>query len=326
LNYVLEIAASPAIQPWLVMLCVLILERIIQFPTRVDPMAFVSFLGERMAHKVLPKGKVPSQQHIISGGLGAFLIVVPTLLILIIFREFVYYPALFDGLILYISIQFSRHTARFFQIMRALNSGKKSLAKELLQPMVLRDTAPLSEIGISKAAIEALTLRYHYQVGVTLFWYILVGPFAALTYRACYELHQSWNPKLQKYQHFGLVVTKVCSFFQWLPVRLLAMLTVVSSRGLKIFHYMSTLKISKSFRESKGAILIRPTHYVLNANLSGALFYNGIKYRRPKYIGRGEPKSAFMPNAVSVINRTTITFVAILLPLCILTHTFFSLI
>ncbi|MBF7074933.1 cobalamin biosynthesis protein [Glaciecola sp. MH2013] len=317
----LNLISLTSIQNWLILVAVLAFERSIQIPVRMDPMAFVNFLGQRMAIKVLPAKSASSQQHIISGALGAFLIIVPFLVILVIFREFVYYPQLFDALLLYISIQFSRNSARFLQVRKALLLEKKTLARELLQPMVLRDTKVLSTIGVSKAAIEAVSLRYYYQLGVTLFWFALLGPFAALSYRCCYELHHSWNTKVVKYRYFGLVVAKICSFLQWLPVRLLAVLAIISGRGFGLFIYLKKHRISRSFRETKGAILLRASHFALNTHLSGALYYGKTKYRRSNYLGRAEPNASFMPMAISILNRVTILYIFVLLLLCVIIQT-----
>jgi len=249
------------------------------------------------------------------------MIIAPNLVILIIFREFVYYPELFDAIILYFCIQFSSNIQRFQHIRRALLTAKKKLARDLLSPMVLRETAPLSDLGVSKAAIESLLLRFHYQALVCFFLFIVLGPFALLTYRLCYELHLVWNPKLEAYREFGKPMAKVVMLFQWIPIRLNSLLTVFVTRGFGIVKYLRQFRLSKPWNESHGAVLLRANHYALNINLSGAVFYEGRKVRRSKFIGRGEPTGKFMQNALALINRILLVNLLLLLFTCLMLHT-----
>ena len=268
---------------------------------------------------------LPKSQFWISGALAAFMIIVPNVLILIIFREFIYYPELFDAIILYFCIQFSANIQRFQRIRRALIAGKKKLAKEMLAPMVLRETAMLSDVGVSKAAIESILLRFHYQTLTVCFLFILLGPFTALSYRLCYELHIVWNTKIEAYHEFGKPMAKLVMLFQWLPVRLNALLSVILSRGFSVFKYVKTSKLTTRWNEPHGAILLRANHYALDINLSGAVFYASAdgaeKVRRTKYIGKGEPTAQFMPNALAVINRVLLVNLLLLLLTCLIIST-----
>jgi adenosylcobinamide-phosphate synthase len=327
MDILLNIITHPALEPWLILCAVVCFERIWPLPTRVDPMSFVRFLGERMASRVKPKTSAPNSQHAISGTLAAFMIIAPNLVILIIFREFVYYPALFDACILYICLQFSSHLQRSQQIRKAQILEKKSLSKSLLAPMVLRETDMLSEVGVTKATVEGLLLRFHYQSIVTWFWFILLGPFTALTYRVCYELHHSWNTKLPQYEYFGKAVATFVFILQWLPIRLSAFISIFIARGVRIVTYIRQHRIARSISETQGAIVLRACHYALDINLSGPLFYRNTKhsdankYRRTKYIGKGEPREIVISNTIALINRISVVFLLLLLLFCLALHT-----
>jgi adenosylcobinamide-phosphate synthase len=327
MDSLISFTTSPAILPWFILCAVVIFERFWYLPTRLDPMTFVRLVASRMAERVCPKPfvnaklstqKTPTSQFWISGALAAFMIIIPNLIILLIFREFVYYPALFDAVILYLCIQFSSNIQRFQHIRRALLANKKKLAKNLLAPMVLRETSMLSDLGVSKGAIESLLLRFHYQALVCYFLFIVFGPITTLAYRLCYELHQVWNTKIDLYSEFGKPMAKLVAVFQWLPIRFNAFLTVILSKGFKAISYLKTHQISKRWNEAHGAILLRANHFGLNINLSGAVFYNKVKVRRAKYIGNGEPTAQFMPNALAVINRVLIVNLMLLLLTCLI--------
>lgn len=329
MDSLISFITTPAILPWFILCAVVLFERFWHLPTRVDPFSFVRLLGLRMAQRVCPdansatRSQATAAQFRISGSLAPFMIIAPNLIILMIFREFVYYPELFDAIILFLCIQFSSHIQRFQHIRRALLAAKKKLAKDLLSPMVLRETSMLSDVGVSKAAIEALLLRFHYQALVCYFLFIVFGPFTMLTYRLCYELHLVWNPKIDAYREFGKPIEKLVIIFQWLPIRLNALLTVILGRGFKTIVYLKTHKLTKRANEPHGAILLRANHFSLDVNLSGAVFYNDRKVRRTQYIGRGEPTAAFMPNTIALINRVLVVNLLILLLTCLIINTMY---
>ena len=145
MDSLISFITTPAILPWFILCAVVLFERFWHLPTRVDPLAFVRLLGLRMAQRVCPdvtsttRSQTTTTQFRISGSLAPFMLIAPNLIILVIFREFVYYPALFDAIILYVCIQFSSNIQQFKNIRRALLAGKKKLAKDLLSPLVLRD-------------------------------------------------------------------------------------------------------------------------------------------------------------------------------------------
>jgi adenosylcobinamide-phosphate synthase len=330
MDSLISFITTSAISPWFILCAVVVFERFWYLPTRINPLAFVRLLGTRMADRVCPNDSLAAKslpkktQFWISGSLAAFMIIMPNLLILVIFREFVYYPELFDAIILYLCIQFSSHIQRFQHIRQALLTGKKKLAKDLLAPMVLRETAMLSDVGVSKAAIETLLLRFHYQALVCSFLFIVFGPFTLLTYRLCYELHLVWNTKIDTYREFGKPVAKLVMFFQWLPIRLNSLLCIILNRGFTLFSYLKTQRLTSHWNESHGAILLRANHFALDVNLSGAVFYKGTKVRRAKYIGRGEPTAQFMPNVVAIINRVLAVNLLLLLLTCLIINTLFT--
>jgi adenosylcobinamide-phosphate synthase len=319
---------SLAISPWFILCAVVVFERFWHLPTRRDPLTFVRLLASRIADKVCPTDSLTAKskktQFWISGSLSAFMLIIPNLLILVIFREFVYYPELFDAIILYLCIQFSSHIQGFQHIRRALLEGKKKLARDLLAPMVLRETDMLSDSGVSKAAIESLLLRFHYQALVCFFLFIVFGPFTLLSYRLCYELHLVWNTKIDAYREFGKPIAKLVMVFQWLPIRLNSLLSIILNRGFNISSYLKTQRLTNHWNESHGAILLRANHFALDVNLSGALFYKDTKVRRTKYVGRGEPTAQFMPNAVAIINRVLIVNLLLLLLTCLIINTLFN--
>jgi adenosylcobinamide-phosphate synthase len=314
---------SPAILPVLITASLLILERYWQIPERLQPLLFIRLLGVRLAEKTNQNGQDTQQQLAISGTVGFLLLTLPWLIIAFIMNMFAYYPVFFDAFIFLLCIQFSGQILRMKRIALALKRGKKQLAKDTLAKMTLRDTQPLSPIGISKAAAESIILRAYYQQITVVFWFVLAGPFLALFYRMALELNHAWNPKLTKFRHFGIAAAYACHWIQWIPVRLAALLSILATRGLTPFINAQFKKTLQTFFSSNGKVIMASQSLTTNLHLSGAVMYEGQKFRREKYKALKEPELADLPIVLNVLNRTLIAFIALLLTLSSLINVFF---
>ncbi|WP_371194899.1 cobalamin biosynthesis protein [Glaciecola sp. SC05] len=259
-----------------------LVERFLPISSSVDPIAFFRFVCDRMADKVLPPSQ-QTQQHYISGALGLITLVLPIVIIVSLIAEFAFYGWLFDAIILYLCLQFSQQIRLMVLIKNALRGSKKQLAKDLLQPSVLRDTAPLSEVGLNKANIEMFTLRLVYQQAVVMFCFVLLGPIAALSYRLCYEASQSWNIKLIRFSRFGWLSHSICAIVQLIPTRLFCTLLLLLSFSKSSFKSLKMIFSTTVLFGPNGRFTLAALAGTLGKNISGPLFYKGHKVRRTKF-------------------------------------------
>ena len=318
-----SLLGSAAILPVLIATSLLILERYWQIPERLQPLLFIRLLGVRLAEKTNQNGQDTQQQLAISGTVGFLLLTLPWLIIAFIMNMFAYYPVFFDAFIFLLCIQFSGQILRMKRIALALKRGKKQLAKDTLAKMTLRDTQSLSPIGISKAAAESIILRAYYQQITVVFWFVLAGPFLALFYRMALELHHVWNPKLTKFRHFGIAAAYACHWIQWIPVRLAALISILATRGITPFIKVQFKKSLQTVFSTNGKVILASQSLTTNLHLSGAVMYEGQKIRREKYKAQKEPEVVDLPIVLSVLNRTSIGFIALLFILSSLINTLF---
>ncbi|WP_158525371.1 cobalamin biosynthesis protein [Glaciecola sp. KUL10] len=312
LDLLTSLLSSAAILPVIIAAGLLILERYWQIPERLQPILFIRLLGVRLAAKTNINGQDTKQQLVISGTVGFLLLTLPWLIIAYIMNMFAYYPTFFDAFILLMCIQFSGHITRIKRISLALKKGKKQLAKDTLAKMTLRDTQTLSSIGICKAATESLLLRAYYQQFTVIFWFVLSGPFIALFYRMALELNHAWNPKLSRFKHFGIAAGYACHWIQWLPIRIVALLSIVTSRGITPFVNGECKRLFKATFSSNGTLLLASQSITTKLHLSGAVMYEGLKFRREKFKGLKEPEVVDLPTVIKVLNRTSIGFISFL--------------
>mgnify|MGYP000250588562 CR=1 FL=1 len=309
---------QPALQSIYVILAVLLLDRYWVLPGHLNPWVMWRFIGIQMAKKVCNDGHDHAQQQIIAGGLSILVLVIPSTTLFYLLYQFAYYPIFFDAILLFFSLTMSGHLAQYKKCAKALRFNRRRLAKDMLAKMVLRDTKALSNIGISKAAIESLILRFQYQQIVSIFWFILAGPFAAFTYRSCFELYQVWNPKIRRYKEFSRVTQAIVYAFQWLPIRLGSLLALLGMQGIWMFSRLSLKGLLSGLICNNGHLILGINSQALRLHLSGAVMYEGIKYRRSKFFGQREPILSDIHKPLDLIRRSLWLFVALMLPISIL--------
>lgn len=273
----IEILLAPQLQPIWVLLVTVLIERLWAWPDRYHPLGFIRLLAKRMASKVNPKDNSAVQQKI-SGTLAPAVLLLPTIVILILFIQLAEFPLFFDSLLLLIALQFKSVLDRAKRIGNALAHNKKVLSRDILQSLCLRETHQLSSVGISKACIETLLLRYCYQYIAVMFWFLVSGGVAALSYRLIYEFSQHWNSKLPRYRYFGFPIAKLAALLYWLPARLMIIALMLSEN---ISTSIKALRQRSGNRNTHTTILAASAG-ALQMQLSGPVMYQGQKYRHAK--------------------------------------------
>lgn len=203
MQLVTALLTQPYLQPLWVLWVVLAFDFFWPLKPSVHPLTLMRLLATNMAKKVLPDSQSPPQQHVISGFLGFAILVVPLLVVIALTISLAHFQWFFDALLLYISLGFGTVVRQFKGVRQAISGSKKLLARERLAHLVARDTQTLSEIGIAKAAIEGLLLKFYLQFCGVIFWYCLVGGVGALGYRLVLEFSWVWHPKRPGFKDFS---------------------------------------------------------------------------------------------------------------------------
>lgn len=223
-------ALTPFSYQLLLLLTVIAVKAIVSHFIPHDPLRAFKFYCYKLSDKV-NKAQNSAHQQTIAGLVAMLVTLLPIGVILSMFEVLVEVNFLWQALLLYIAIGAFGLTQTTQTITQALVSKQSHLAKQTLKPLVLRETEPLSEIGLSKATIEMQLLRVlqqGYTVGII---FMLCGPLIAICYRLLLEMHYCWNTKLIKYQNFGLYCKNIVYFIQWLPTRIFSLLLLLTSIG-----------------------------------------------------------------------------------------------
>lgn len=196
--------------------------RLVPLPASYQPWQLFAFAAQNTAKRVLNTNDSAAYQRF-AGILATLVLLLPACFGYVMLRELSQWPAVLDAIVLYFCLDIGGIPQQFMKIRQSLQKGQLSLARQQLQPLVLRDTSSLSEVGVVKAALDTLVLRFASHWMTIVLVYCLFGATAALTLRILFELHWQWNPKLKSFQWFGLWLRQTLLVVTLLPMLFFSM-------------------------------------------------------------------------------------------------------
>ncbi|MDO8955310.1 MAG: adenosylcobinamide-phosphate synthase CbiB [Deltaproteobacteria bacterium] len=115
------------------------------------------------------------------------------------------------------------------KVLRALERGDLSRARQELSFLVGRDTAHLEEPEILRALVETIAENISDGVVAPLFYLGLGGPPWAMTYKAINTLDSMVGYKNERFRHIGWASARLDDMANFIPARLAGMIIVFAS-------------------------------------------------------------------------------------------------
>mgnify|MGYP003663015382 CR=1 FL=1 len=282
----------------LILLVVISTKAIVSHFIHHEPLRFFQFYCQKLSDKVNKPQNSPKQQTI--AGLVALIITLsPIMIILWLFEAFVAVNFVWQALLLYVAMGSFGLAQTNKAIAQALASKQNYLAKQTLEPWVLRETESLSSLGLSKTSIEMQLLRTLQQGYTVAVIFIIFGPLMAISYRLLLEMHYCWNTKLVIHNHFGLYSKYIANLIQWLPVRVFSMLLLFASLG-KDFILFWRLSRTYFFQLNNNiALLLLALN--LEIKLGGVAIYDDKKHSKEKLRKSSYNDLARQPQTTDII-------------------------
>ena len=271
---------SPFTGQVLLLVAVICLKWLVTRFSPIDTFQFFRFYCTQLAKKV-NKVENSDNQRVIAGCLAFVINYLTIIIILWLFQDFIEVLWLWQGLLLFIAIDGFHLSIAGKKLAKTLVANNKYEAKQIVNTYVLRDTETMSVMGLTKAFIEVQILKINQQLLVTCFYYLIAGPLAAISYRLCLEMHYRWNIKQAPYRSFGKPIHLIIQLLQWLPIRLISLLILVTS--MKSQTLLIWRLIKKDFFVLNNNILLHCFALVNEVQLAGVAIYQGNKLRRPAF-------------------------------------------
>ncbi|MGD0960183.1 MAG: adenosylcobinamide-phosphate synthase CbiB [Methylomonas sp.] len=268
---------------------------------RFHPLAFYGRYAGFLEGRFLQMRHTPRRQRY-NGVIAWMLALLPALLWLL-------WPPLappaqlaFAGLSLYfcIAAQSLRQHARAVRI--AMLTEDLPEARRRVAYIVSRQTERMSAADIRRAAIESVLENGADAVFAPLFWFVCLGPFAAVLYRLSNTLDAMWGYKNQRYRHFGWASARFDDVLNFIPARLTALSYALLGFTRRAFY---AWKRHAPLLESPNAGAVMSAGAgALNLQLGGPAWYHGRRKNKPWFGGNNVPDNADIDLACRLVDQT----------------------
>lgn len=266
-----------AYQSVLVLWLAVLLDALWRWPLSSHPLTLMRYLVKQMGLKVLPSAQYAPAQHYISGCLAALVLLAPLVVCLAILIYMAEYPLFFEVVIMVTLLDFAYQRQQFSKIIKVVGKNKKVLTRETLSTIVARDCTSLTDVGIAKAAIESLWLKFLYLYCGVIFYFMLAGPIGALIYRLLLLTSWQWHYRTPSMRYFATPLRKLMSLLVIPPALMGCFATLLIS------HPMQGLRaVRQSTSRDKTSLLLAFFGGVQNIQLGGPAIYHHKKYRYPR--------------------------------------------
>lgn len=148
-------------------------------------------------------------------------------------------------------------------------------AKRKVSFIVGRETANLSEAGVTRAAVETVAENLVDGVISPLFFAAIGGAPLAMAYKMVNTLDSMIGYKNEKYEHFGKIAARIDDGANFIPARL----------SVPLISFAAQLLSGKGFRTFKTAVKQGANHASPNSGYAEAAFAGtlGVKLGGPNY-------------------------------------------
>lgn len=157
-------------------------------------------------------------------------------------------------------------------------------ARKAVSMIVGRDTAALTEEGITKAAVETVAENTSDGVIAPLLYMMLAGGVGAYFYKAINTMDSMVGYKSEKYKNFGTCAAKLDDLVNYIPARLSAWF-MVAAAAVEGHHWKDAIRIYRRDRRNHASPNSAQTEAVmagaLGVQLAGNAWYFGKLYEKP---------------------------------------------
>jgi adenosylcobinamide-phosphate synthase len=290
-------AINPLSSAVLLLFAVMLIKGLVTHLVIHHPLNFFNFYCQKLSNKV-NKVQNSVKQQTTAGFIAVVITLLPLIIILWLFEMFIEVPWLWQAFLLYLAIGPFNLIASSKSVALALVANQHYLAKQTLQPLLLRDTQQLSKIGLSKSCIEMQLLKTMQQNFVVICYFLVFGPLLAFAYRLLLEMHYSWNVKQTTFSSFGKQVNILINVLQWLPVRLFTVIMLLTHSKQNLLLSWRLIK-GKTFQLNND-IALHCLALNLQVRLGGVAIYHGVELRKISFNDR-----ARQPEPTDIIHTST---------------------
>jgi adenosylcobinamide-phosphate synthase len=219
---------------------------------------------------------------------------------------------LWGATVLYATMGFKYYSETVSEIALALKRGELEQARSLFAKWRGQAVNVQEPGDVARLTIEHALLSSHRQMFAVIFWFILLGPAGAVLYRLASVMQHKWGEREDmEFGEFGRFAARFFELYDWLPVRLTALcFAVVGDFEDAVYCWRAQ---AQSWMNPTQGILLASGAGALGVKLGEALHLEGSLEFRPELGVGDEADPDYVESAVSLIWRTLVLWLAILL-------------
>ncbi|MFY9268956.1 MAG: adenosylcobinamide-phosphate synthase CbiB [Candidatus Manganitrophaceae bacterium] len=192
-----------------------------------------------------------------------------------------------QAILIYFSMAPRDLAVHALRVRRELRAGNLERAKGKVSMMVGRDTAPLDEKGVIRAAVESVAENTVDGVTAPLFFAFLGGGPAAIAYRAANTLDSMVGYRHPPYTEIGWASARFDDLLNFFPARLTAWMMPLAGiffGGSVMGGYRALLRDGRKHDSPNSGLPEAAMAGLLGVNLGGPHWYRG-EYSPSAWIG-----------------------------------------
>ncbi len=246
----------------------------LSLPKDMNPINVLEIIFRQIAKQINLKSRPDSYKYIASI-LSILIIYLPLTLIISQLYHIARAPWVINFAILFLLLSWHDKKHRYHLIFDALTNQKLAKAKYHLNQLTLRETKPLSAVGVNKATIESMVLQLTLHWFSILFWYLLAGIYGALFYRIIQICAQQWNTKLDEFATISRFPTFIYSVMLF-PVHILLSFTFQLYNN-PFSNFLSKFKQSINWHHFSSGLMLASFALSLQIQIGGIRLYHNKK-------------------------------------------------
>lgn len=165
-----------------------------------------------------------------------------------------------------------------------LEKGDLPGARKAVSHIVGRDTAELTEEGVTKAAVETVAENFSDGVLAPLFYMLIGGAPLAMVYKSINTMDSMVGYKNKKYLYFGRGAAKLDDAVNYLPARMAALFWIAAA-ALTGFDGKNAWRIwrrdARNHASPNSAQTESACAGAMGIRLAGPAYYFGERYEKP---------------------------------------------
>ena len=203
------------------------------------------------------------------------------------------------------------------KVYHALAEGDVEKARHAVSMIVGRDTEPLTEEGITRAAVETVAEITSDGVVAPLLYMALFGACGGFVYKAVNTMDSMIGYKNDRYIYMGKAAAKLDDVVNYIPARISA-LSMIAAAFFMRYHAGDAWRIFRRDRYRHSSPNSAQTEAVcagaLSIQLAGDAWYFGELYSKPTI---GDNIRPVEPEDIRRVNRLMYTASCIVLIICV---------